>query len=466
MLVFVVVVLVKDKLKVAVLLLASYLFYAYANVYHLLILLTITLATYLCGLHLSRRRSRLFLGFAIGFNLSFLLVFKYLGFSLSLASNAGIVGGDSWLRLDILLPIGISFYTFQAISYLVDIYRRNTEATHSYSTFSLYLAFFPQVLAGPIERSGHLTPQLAKLTKPHVRNVYLGLKIALWGYFCKLIIADKLAVVVQSVLANYPSQSGLSIILALYMYSFQIYFDFYGYTNIAIGIAKIFGVDLSINFNHPYLAASIKDFWRRWHITLMTWFRDYLYLPLGGRSKIYVRYIFNILAVFLISGLWHGAAINFLLWGLLHAIFYLWGVKTLSLRRRFYETVGILKMHSVHRVLRVMFTFSLVSFAWLFFVVEDLGALSHILKSLVGFESVNARYLLNPVYLRSDTLFFIGILFLFFTIDSMGYIDAVISKIPSTKLEIAKELAVMNVMIVLIVLVGDLGSKAFIYFRF
>ena len=274
--------------------------------------------------------------------------------------------------LNVLLPVGISFYTFQTLSYTIDIYRGRIEPEKHLGIFAVYVAFFPQLVAGPIERAGHLLPQFFDEHRFDPRAVAAGLKLMLWGYFLKMVIADRAAIVVDQVYGNLSSYTGMPLLVATYLFSFQIYCDFAGYSFIAIGTAKILGFDLMDNFRRPYLSQSVREFWTRWHISLSTWFRDYLYIPLGGNRVQAGRWAFNLMITFVISGLWHGANWTFLVWGALHGAYVLFSHLTSGLRHRTVELLRLSRVPRVHTVLRVLFTFHLAAFAWIFFRAPSL----------------------------------------------------------------------------------------------
>ena len=433
---------------------ASYVFYAADSPGYLVLLLWVTLVSHRGGHLLHERRSGALLAACVLLCAAPLAVFK-------VGQLVGLGGPAAGAGVLSAVPIGISFYTLQAVSSLVDVYRRSTPPSDDLPTHALYLAFFPQLLAGPIERVSHLVPQLRTLRMPSAEDLFLGAKTLLWGYFCKLVVADNLAGIVDSVLREHDRVPAASLPVSLCLYSFQLYFDFLGYTMIAIGLARTFGIGLSRNFARPYLAAGIREFWRRWHVTLSTWLRDYVYKPLGGRDRGYARYVVAIVTTFVVSGVWHGGGMNFILWGLLHA--------SMLLIEDAYARFRPASRHGsapVHRVLGILATFSLVSFAWLFFRVTDLGHIAEILRSIGGWVSAGFPLALAPVFSRPDTHAFLALLAIAFLLDSWGTADAVRRTVPGSRYEIARELAVVNLLVVALVLFGDLGHRAFIYFRF
>ena len=308
------------------LLLASYYFYAFWQPSYLLLIVFSTLVDYLVGLALGSTsatkvyRRRLLLACSLVANLGLLFIFKYANLlgqavtDLSTALGIPIEFG----ALDLLLPVGISFYTFQSMAYTFDVYRGRLPAQRHFGIFATYVAFFPQLVAGPIERATNMLPQFQLKFGFDYDRVVSGLRLILWGVFKKVVIADRLAIYVNAVYGDVESYAGLRLIVATVFFAFQIYCDFSAYSDIAIGTARILGFRLMENFRRPYLAISLRDFWRRWHISLSTWFRDYVYIGLGGNRQGASRQVINLLIVFALSGLWHGANWTFLLWGIFH----------------------------------------------------------------------------------------------------------------------------------------------------
>ncbi len=296
-----------------------------------------------------------------------ILYYKYGNFILSAAEDSASMLGATihFPELDIILPVGISFFTFQALSYSIDIYRKKIEPEPSLVKFLTFIAFFPQLVAGPIERSDNIIPQFDKVKKINLDEFIAGGRLFIWGLFKKVVIADRLSLYVDPVFDNPHDFSGPTFIVATLLFTFQIYCDFSGYTDMAIGIARSMGFKLMQNFNLPYLAKSIGDFWRRWHISLSSWFGDYLYVPLGGNRVGIPRWIFNIVLVFLISGLWHGANWTFIIWGAFHAGFYL--LEYLGDLLLTCTKTAIWKKNRLYRLLKIPVTFAMVSFAWIFF---------------------------------------------------------------------------------------------------
>ncbi|MBL4653924.1 MAG: MBOAT family protein, partial [Flavobacteriales bacterium] len=307
---------------------------------------------------------KILLGISLVLNLGILFAFKYFNFF-----SQSILDSFNYFNIfydvdffDLLLPVGISFYTFQTLSYTIDVYRGKSKPETHLGIFALYVSFWPQLVAGPIERSTHLIPQFHQNHTFDYKRVVDGLRLMLWGFFKKIVIADRLAVYVNQVY-NHPGwYDGFTVIFATVFFAFQIYCDFSGYSDIAIGSARIMGYDLMDNFNRPYFSKSIREFWSRWHISLSTWFRDYLYIPLGGNRVVKWRWHYNLFITFLISGLWHGANWTFIVWGGLHGIYLIVELKTNSILE---PVRNLNKWYS--KFTMVLFTFGLVLFSWIFF---------------------------------------------------------------------------------------------------
>tara|TARA_B100000902_G_scaffold111992_1_gene113220 strand:- start:921 stop:2270 length:1350 start_codon:yes stop_codon:yes gene_type:complete len=316
-------------------------------------------------------------------NLSILFGFKYFNFFnenvQALFNSLNIFYGVS--SFDLLLPVGISFYTFQTLSYTIDVYNGRTQAQKHLGIFAVYVSFFPQLVAGPIERSKNLLPQFYIEHKFSFNRIKYGLQQMLWGFFKKVVIADRLAIVVDAVYNNLDDYTGISLLVATLFFAFQIYCDFSGYSDIAIGSARIMGFELMDNFKRPYFSKSILEFWRRWHISLSTWFRDYLYIPLGGSRVVKWRWYYNLFITFIISGLWHGANWTFITWGGLHGIFLILAI-ILTKPERYIIKMLKLDNSIIHKIYKVTFTFSLVCFAWIFFRANNISDALYIINNL------------------------------------------------------------------------------------
>ena len=352
----------------AVLLLASLVFYASYDFKYLLLLIACTAVSYLGGL-LGDRDRRIYIAAAV-VNLLALLTFKYTGFALgSIQSLTGL----NFSLPEILLPVGLSFYVFQSCSYLFDLYNHKLEAERNIINYGLFVCFFPTVISGPIQKGRELLPQIREKRTLSYENFSFFLLVFLWGAFLKLVIADRLALMTDKLFLEYYDYSGAILMLNSLAYTFQIYADFAGYSYMAIALARLFGFKLGDNFRQPYLATDIHDFWRRWHISLTSWFTEYLYFPLGGSRKGTARRYVNIFIVFLVSGLWHGAAWSFVLWGALHGFYQVFGHAARPGRNALYDRLGIDRSKAAFRLGQRFVTFSLVSFAWIFFRSENLA---------------------------------------------------------------------------------------------
>lgn len=282
---------------------------------------------------------------------------------------------------DVLLPVGISFYTFQTLSYTIDVYNGKTPAQKHIGVFAVYVSFFPQLVAGPIERSNHLLPQFFVEHKFSYDRVKFGLQQMMWGFFKKVVIADRLAIVVDGVYNNLDNYSGFPLIVATIFFTFQIYCDFSGYSDIAIGSARVMGFELMDNFKRPYFSKSISEFWKRWHISLSTWFRDYLYIPLGGNRVIKWRWYYNLFITFLVSGFWHGANWTFIVWGALHGLYLILAIVLIQPKK---YLLDVFKLNNTifHKLYQIGFTFILVVFAWIFFRANNLSDAIYVITHL------------------------------------------------------------------------------------
>jgi len=376
------------------LLAASYYFYACWKLEYLGLIVASTLVDYWAGRRMGAKETRAgrrpYLLLSLGVNLGILFAFKYFNFF-----NESVRAVFQQFNLfygvpafDVLLPVGISFYTFQTLAYTIDVYRGRKEPEHHLGIFALYVSFFPQLVAGPIERSQNLIPQFKKTHDFDYERVTSGLKLMALGFFKKLVIADRLALYVNEVYNNPAAYEGWPVVIATYFFAVQIYCDFSGYSDIAIGAARAMGYDLMDNFERPYFSKSIGEFWRRWHISLSTWFRDYLYIPLGGNRVPKNRWYANLMVVFVVSGLWHGAAWTFVIWGALHGTYLIAGAATAAWREQLWADIrsavaaprpaaaGFSLSPNVVDALkkgwRVLVTFHLVLLAWIFFRANSL----------------------------------------------------------------------------------------------
>ncbi len=378
------------KWQNALVLVSSYIFYGWWDERFLILIFLSTVVDFTIGLSMSRQQEpqkrKLLLWGSILFNLGVLGFFKYYNFFIDswidLCSGFGYEIQNTW-SLNIIIPVGISFYTFQTMSYTIDIYRNTLKPTKDFLAFATFVSFFPQLVAGPIERASSLLPQILGNRRFNPQTAEQGLRLIVWGMFKKVVIADSLAPVVQDIFANYHLYDGGTLFLGAIFFAFQIYGDFSGYSDIAIGISKLFGIELMSNFKFPYFSRNIGEFWRRWHISLSTWFRDYLYIPLGGSKQGKWKSLRNIFIIFLVSGFWHGANWTFVIWGLIHAMLYLPSF-IFNTNRKYVSSVIAENtiLPNLKEIMQVLLNFLFVTLAWVFFrsnnVSESLGYLSKI----------------------------------------------------------------------------------------
>lgn len=369
---------VKNNLRWLILIPAGFIFYMYFIPSYVIIILTLIFIDYNVALLLEKIKTQrlrtLILLVSLLANLGLLFIFKYLGFlNTNLEKLAYLIGWNYGVEtFNLILPLGLSFHTFQSISYTVDVYKRKWPAEKNLLKYSLFVLFFPQLVAGPIEKASQLLPQLFTKYYPKVEDLKIGFQRILFGLFKKIVIADHLAIIVDTVYKNPQDYIGLPLIMATVAFAFQIYCDFSGYSDIAIGLARTFGIKFEENFNMPYFASSISSFWRRWHMTLYNWFREYVYFPLGGNRVSKLRSYLNITTVFLLSGLWHGAAWTFVIWGLLHAIYIIAENFLAKLKPNHLRLPSLLK---------ILLTFFFVCLAWIFFRANNLSDALHILTN-------------------------------------------------------------------------------------
>lgn len=381
-----------QKMKNIWLLIVSYYFYMNWNAKYALLLLGSTVVTYSCAILLEYHKKKnklasanIDLGICIVLNLALLFFFKYINFFIENTNRAlHIFHVQSKLSaFDILLPVGISFYIFQALGYTIDVYRGKCEATKNFFRYALFVSFFPQLVAGPIERCVNLLPQFDEKHTFEIDRVRAGLLQMLWGLFMKIVIADNISGTVKMVYENYSAYSGVEIIIATVLFAFQIYCDFGGYSNLAIGSARVLGFRLMENFESPYMAGSIKEFWRRWHKSLTTWFTDYVYISLGGNRKGKLRTYINQLFVFLMSGLWHGAEWTYIAWGGLNGLYLVVENATEESRRKLRQALRVKEDTFSYRLWKRMVTFFWVDLSWMFFASTGFHTTFLMMKRIV-----------------------------------------------------------------------------------
>ncbi len=369
---------------------ASYLFYGMWDWRFLFLIAFTSLCSWGSGLLIGRyraaspKKAKLLSALNIVVNLLILGVFKYYNFFATAFADLFLHGQSDGLLLHVILPVGISFYTFQALSYSIDVYRGKLEPVRDIVQFFAYVSFFPQLVAGPIERATNLLPQFGKQRTFSYDQAVDGLRQMLWGLFKKMAIADNCAVFVDEVFGNHTAYDGASLALAAVLFAFQIYADFSGYSDIAIGVAKLFGIKLMRNFNNPYFSRDIAEFWRRWHISLTTWFRDYVYIPLGGSRTTKAKIVRNTLIIFLVSGFWHGANWTFIAWGAFHALLFL-PLILAGRNRKYTDTVAVGRwLPSWKECLQMTLTFLLVVVGWIFFRADTISMAASYLCGLLG----------------------------------------------------------------------------------
>ncbi|MEY8326752.1 MBOAT family O-acyltransferase [Lachnospiraceae bacterium 54-11] len=406
---------IPQKIKYLWLLTASYYFYMCWNAKYALLILFSTIITYISGLLLEKikneaweeKKRRTFkktvVSLSFVLNLAILFYFKYINFALNIVTQvfAHMNIQLSAPQFDIILPVGISFYTFQALSYTMDVYRDEIYAEKNFFKYALFVSFFPQLVAGPIERSKNLLKQLTVPQKFNFERAKEGLLLMLWGFFLKMVIADRAAIFVDTVYGDYDTYAGWYLIVATILFAIQIYCDFYGYSVIAMGASKILGIQLMENFDAPYLATSVSEFWRRWHISLTSWFKDYLYIPIGGSRKGKIKKYVNKMIVFATSGLWHGAQTSFVIWGMLNGLYQVTGEIIKPLRDKAVKWLHLNRNSLGHKLLNGAGTFVLVDFSWIFFRADGIREAIKIIRQMFGVR--------NPWVLLNDALYSCGL---------------------------------------------------------
>jgi alginate O-acetyltransferase complex protein AlgI len=448
------------------LLLASCFFYmSFIPIYILILFLTISV-DYVAALYIERsngRKRKFFFILSIISTCAILFVFKYFNFfNQNLSPLAKFLHWNYPVQtLNLILPIGLSFHTFQSLSYVIEVYYRRQKAEHHFGIYALYVMFYPQLVAGPIERPQNLLPQFHEKHEADYENITNGLKLMLWGFFQKTVVADKLAVYVSQVYGAPTAFTSLTLLIATFFFAFQIYCDFAGYSNIAIGAAQVMGFRLMKNFDRPYFADSITEFWRRWHISLSTWMRDYIYIPLGGNRVSKNSWRLNILITFLVSGLWHGANWTYLAWGALHGFFILFSHSTKKLRDKLTELSRLSRFPLLHQTMKIIFTFCLVCISWIFFRAQSLK---------------DAIYILSHLFSRNAEISIVdSFTFFDYILAFMGIAIVLIIDVLKQKGSVRESLAVQPFWIrwslyyslsLVILIFGEFGMKQFIYFQF
>lgn len=390
--------LLPHKFRWAMLLFASCIFYMMFIPVYILILAVTIIIDYFAGMWIEDsegKRKKMFLIVSVLSTCLVLFIFKYFNFFNS--SFGSIAEFFHWNYpigiINIILPIGLSFHTFQSLSYVIEVYRGHQKAERHFGIYSLYVMFYPQLVAGPIERPQNLLHQFREEHYFEYKRVTDGLKLMAWGMFKKVVIADRLSILVNQVYGNPTEYVGIPLIIATVFFAFQIYCDFSGYSDIAIGAAQVMGFKLMDNFKRPYFSKSISEFWKRWHISLSTWFKDYLYISLGGNRVSKWRLYFNLFITFTISGLWHGANWTYVIWGALNGFYLVFAIWTKDIRENIAKTIGLSKYPKIRKCWQVFATFSLICFAWIFFRAKNLSEAWYIVTHLfTGMENITTYY--------------------------------------------------------------------------
>lgn len=470
---------IPKKLRQIWLLIVSLFFYACWNPKYLFLLLTSIVVTFACALFMDklRKKKKLILVAGLFINLLILFFFKYYGFAID-SINSLIPDGRIQLvdRFDVILPVGISFYMFQSVGYMIDVYRGDVKVEKNFVKYALFVSFFPQLVAGPIERSKNILSQIDDITDKKLLDfdrVKSGFIYMIWGFFLKIVIADRIAVIVDEVFNRYYSYGTFVLILGAVCFALQIYCDFASYSTIAIGSAKIMGFTLMENFETPYFAMSIKEFWRRWHISLSMWFRDYLYIPLGGSRCSKIKKYRNIIITFLASGLWHGANWTYVLWGGLHGLYQVVGEILKPVRNNIHSILGTNTDNFSYKLSCVLKTFILTDFAWIFFRADNIRvAFEFIGRMLTHFDpwvlTDGSIYKLGLDYTQMHILW-VSLLTLL-VVELIRYKKNIIISDAICSQGVIFQIICVYVLIMAIVVFGKYGPseemKAFLYFQF
>ncbi|WP_273568324.1 MBOAT family O-acyltransferase [Maribacter halichondriae] len=449
---------ITPKFRWLFLLIASYYFYMNWQPIYALLIFTSTVITYLAAYKLDTVKNlktrKIFLFASLILNFGILFLFKYYDFF----NNSVFEVMDYFgIRMklpdfDLLLPVGISFYTFQAVGYTIDVYRGQVAHERHFGRYALFVSFFPQLVAGPIERATNLLPQFRKRIAFDYQKAIEGTKLIIWGYFMKIVVADRLAIYVNSIYNNAENHSSTTLVVATIFFAFQIYCDFGGYSNIAIGCAKIMGFDLMTNFRRPYFARSVGEFWQRWHISLSTWFKDYVYIPLGGNKVGKARHYFNLFVTFLVSGLWHGANWTFVIWGGLNGLYLILG----RLFRFDSKKIQNTNLRRFQALLKITTVFVLICFSWIFFRANSLGDAILIIKRI--FSATGSLFIADiGIFLYSNLAIFMLLL--------KDLIDETNIRIPLAQHKWFQFLVYASV-VTIILTIGVFDGGQFIYFQF
>lgn len=468
------------KYRWTMLLAASAFFYLYWSVKLIFLILFTIVISYLAAIIIedhkdNKKIQRICLVVTLVACFGVLFFFKYFNFLADSVVSVANLFGAGWddFSLNLILPVGISFYTFQTLSFVIDVYRGSVPAERHFGYYALYVTFFPQLVAGPIERPENLIPQLHAEHAFSWDNAIPGLRKMIIGFFKKVVVADIIATYVNAVYNSPDTARGLSVLIATMLFAVQIYCDFAGYTDIAIGCAQIMGIKLMQNFDRPYIATSIKEFWRRWHISLSSWFQDYLYFPLGGSRCSRPRHLFNLAVVFLVSGLWHGAAWTFVIWGALHAFYQIVGILLKKPKSQLYAKLGIDENAPWVQTMRRITTFILVDFAWMFFRANSFSDLAMLMKTLFTDWEFTYGYIADSFAAMDLTVVAVGIIlaaiYIMNKMDITSLTPAPADGAPENRSAVASIRYTYLIWIIavawMLLLIGD-GASSFIYFQF
>lgn len=467
------------KYRWILLLASSYFFYMYWKPEYIILIIITTFIDYFVALKIqgleNKKHRRNWLLVSIVSNLGLLFLFKYFTFFNTTLSNALSFFNVTYKPkvIDLLLPVGISFYTFQTLAYVIDVYWGKLNAEKSFGKFALFISFFPQLVAGPIERATNLLPQFNNKSHFDIDRVTSGFRLICWGLFKKVVVADNFAVTVNLAYEHIGRYSGWELLTATYLFAFQIYCDFSGYSDIAIGSARVMGFELMDNFKTPYFSKSVSEFWKRWHISLSTFFRDYLYFPLGGNRKSKQRQLLNLLIVFLLSGLWHGANWTFVIWGCLHGVYV---ASELFLRKIYDRLAAILPMNKFKYItnsIAIFITFHLVNIGWVFFraknaddallIISKIGSSVSALTMMIIQEGFFTFYdlLTETVFISANLIYLkFAVAFLFLLIIEKNI------NMRNLKLNIVSNYLYFTIILLIIIYRGSSIQEQFIYFQF
>lgn len=448
------------ELQNILIVIASYFFYACWDYRFLGLIILSTVIDFIVAQQLKKeesiRQRKLLLGFSLLFNLGMLALFKYYNFFIESWIDAWKVFGVTMelTTLKIILPVGISFYTFQTLSYTIDVYRKKLEPTSNFIQFAAFVSFFPQLVAGPIERAKNLLPQFANRRVFNSQFALSGFYLIIWGLFKKVVIAENCAFFVNQIFDGSLEHSSIELLFGAVLFGLQIYGDFSGYSDIAIGVARLFGFSLMVNFSFPYFSRDIAEFWRRWHISLSTWFRDYLYIPLGGSRGSLFKQIRNVLIVFLVSGFWHGANWTFIAWGALHALLFLPLLLVKSNRTHIDSTKIVLK-----ELPKIVITFLLVSVAWIFFRADSVTFAFDYIMQMLSFDGLSLAVFTKTSKALLFSLIIICSVFVLFIMEFFA--------VQNNKKEVELSTFKAIFIVVIIIFMGVFKNPSdFIYFQF